>query len=577
MAGQRLSRETLAYALLAGAGALALYAAIVAWTGGFEFRVAGLTLTSHAWIRPAVAAAVLALLSGALARTRVTAAAASAWRRLDTPAAARLLALAALAWIVAAGILYGTFAVGGSDSYGYVSQAALLAEGRLTDTVPHNPAYTWYLAHQTLTPLGYRPSAEPGRIAPVYPPGFPLLLAPAWYLSPSYVYYVVPLFGGLAVWLCYRLGRALGDPLAGGLAAALLSVSPAMLFQNAQPMSDVPATACWLGSLLLAGVPGAWRAATAGALTSLAILIRPNLAPLAIAPLVLVVWLAPDPRARVRHAALFVAAAIPGAAALAWIQHVRYGSPLASGYGSISVLFSWENIPPNLRQYPKWLTDTHTPFVWFCALAPLALARASPRARALGWSALLVVAAIFSLYLPYVAFKRHEWTYLRFLLPAIPLMLLLASRATLAFVRHLPPAARAPLAAVFFGAILVYSATTAEKRRAFELRTGEQRYADAGAFVRQRLPPNAIVLAGQHSGSVRLYGDRPILRFDLLEPPDLDRAIETLRATGLMPFMVVDPWERSAFDERFSAPPQKTLEAVRLVRVVSGVQIYAID
>jgi 4-amino-4-deoxy-L-arabinose transferase-like glycosyltransferase len=350
-----------------------------------------------------------------------------------------------------------------------------------------------------------------------------------------------------------------------------------MLFQSAQPMSDVPATACWLAALLLAGTPGPTRAAAAGAVASLAILIRPNLAPLAIAPLAMVAWLAPDARARVRHTALFVAAATPAAAALAWIQNVRYGSPLASGYGSISTLFSWDHIAPNLRQYPKWLTDTQTPFVWFCGLAPLALAGSSRSARALGWSALLVVAALFALYLPYAAFKRHEWTYLRFLLPAIPLMLLLATRATLVFARQLGPSARAPLVIVFFGAILVYCAQTAERRHAFELRPGEQRYAEAGAFVRRRLPPNAIVLAGQHSGSVRLYGERPILRFDLLQPEDLDRAIATLRANGFMPFMVVDPWERSVFYQRFSVPRQTTLAAVRLVREISGVQIYAID
>jgi hypothetical protein len=563
--------------LLAGAAVLGLYAVVTRWTGGFEFSPLGLEVSSHAWIRPAGAGAVLALLFLALSPARGATAAAAAWRLLDRPPAARLLALLACAWILVAGIRYGTFAVGGSDSYGYVSQAALFADGRLTDRVPFDPSYSWYLVSQTLTPLGYRPTAEPGRIAPVYPPGFPLLLAPAWSLSPSYVYYVVPLFGALAVWLCYSLGRALEDPLAGGLVAALFSLSPTMLFQNAQPMSDVPATACWLAALLLAGTPGSSRAAAAGAMASLAILIRPNLAPLAIAPFAIVAWLAPDARARVRHASLFVAAAVPGAAGLAWIQEVRYGSPLASGYGSISTLFSWDYISPNLRLYPKWLTDTQTPFVWFGALAPLALAGASRRARAIGWSALFMVAVLFALYLPYMAFRRHEWTYLRFLLPAIPLMLLLSTRATLAFARQLGPAARAPLVIVFFGAILVYCAQTAERRHAFELRPGEQRYADAGTFVGQRLPPNAIVLAGQHSGSVRLYGERPILRFDLLQPEDLDRAINALRANGFMPFMVVDPWERAAFFERFSVPPQKTLETVRLVRVISGVQIYAID
>lgn len=578
MAGRGASREGIGNVLLAAALVLGLYAAVLAWSGGFGFRIAGISFTSRAWFRPAIAAAALALLSLPFGKLAGAAGASrAAWPLLDRPATARLLALCACAWILVAGIRFGTFAVGGSDSYGYVSQAALLANGRLTETVPYVPSYSWYLADHTLTPLGYRPTAERGRIAPAYPPGFPLLLAPAWRLSPSAVYYVVPLFGALAVWLCYALGGALEDRLAGGLAAALFSVSPTLLFQNAQPMSDVPAAACWLASILFASGAGARRAAAAGVVASVAILIRPNLAPIAILPLALLVWLAPDARARLRHAVLFITAAIPGAAALAWIQDVRYGSPLASGYGSIDVLFSWDNIPLNLARYPRWLTETHTPFVWLCALAPFALARTSRRARAIGWSALVVVAAVFALYLPYVAFKPHEWTYLRFLLPAIPLMLLLATRATVAFARQLPAVVRAPLIVVFFGALVVVCTQTADRRRAFELRPGEQRYAEAGAFVRQRLPSNAIVLAGQHSGSVRLYGERPILRFDLLQPNDLDRAIAELRATGFMPFMVVDPWERDEFHERFSVSRQLTVDTARLIRVISGVQIYAFD
>jgi hypothetical protein len=123
----------------------------------------------------------------------------------------------------------------------------------------------------------------------------------------------------------------------------------------------------------------------------------------------------------------------------------------------------------------------------------------------------------------------------------------------------------------------VYGFGTADRRHAFDLRPAEQRYADAGEFVRDRLPANAIVLAGQHSGSVRLYGERPILRFDLLQPEDLDRALAELRAKGLAPFMVVDPWERNVFYERFSAPYQKTLDTARMIRVVANVQVYAFD
>jgi hypothetical protein len=601
MVGRGWSRDGLANVLLAGAVFLALYTAVVATTGGFEFRLSGVRLRSHSWIRPALAAAALAVLSGALAHRRVAALSRWTWRLLDSQTTARVLTIAAVAWVAVAGIRYGTFAVGGSDSYGYVSQAALLAQGRLTDRVPVDPSYDWYLAHLTLTPLGYAPTAEPGAIAPTYPPGLSLLMAPVWLLSPSRVYLVVPLFAALAVFLCYRLGRVLEDPLSGALAGALLSVSPVFLFQTMQPMSDVPAAACWLGAVLLASLDGrrtppssplagppdgaplltsrgaAARSACAGAAASLAILIRPNLAPLAAVPLALIAWRPADGTSRLRNAVLFIAAAVPGAVTLAWIQSIRYGSPLASGYGSLGPLFSPGNIPANLEQYARWLTDTHTPFVWVCVLAPWALARGPRRVRSLAWAALVFSAGVFALYLPYVAFQRHEWTYLRFLLPAIPFMLLLAARASLSFVRQLPIVARAPLTLVLFGAVAVYCGSIAERRHAFELRAAEQRYADAGEFVRQRLPANAIVLAGQHSGSVRFYGGRPILRFDLVQPQDLDHALAALRATGRTPFMVIDPWERDLFYQRFSAPYQQTLGTARLIRVVANVQIYAFD
>ena len=41
------------------------------------------------------------------------------------------------------GLGYGTFANGGADSYGYVGQAQLLAQGKLTDTIPVSRDYQW--------------------------------------------------------------------------------------------------------------------------------------------------------------------------------------------------------------------------------------------------------------------------------------------------------------------------------------------------------------------------------------------------------------------------------------------------
>ena len=122
--------------LTAAAAALTV---AVWWTGGFSVRIAGIRVRSHSWVRPAIVALAGAALLIWLARARIAGALARAWRRGGIPAFAGALAAARMAWTLAAGIGFGTFAIGGADSYGYVGQARLLAHGRLTDTFPLGP------------------------------------------------------------------------------------------------------------------------------------------------------------------------------------------------------------------------------------------------------------------------------------------------------------------------------------------------------------------------------------------------------------------------------------------------------
>ena len=75
-------------------------------------------------------------------------------------------------------------------------------------------------------------------------------------------------------------GAVLHGPLTGVVAALLLATSPIFLYQLLQPVSDVPAAAWWTLSLFL--LTRAQRAAALGAgiAASMAVLTRPNLAPL---------------------------------------------------------------------------------------------------------------------------------------------------------------------------------------------------------------------------------------------------------------------------------------------------------
>jgi hypothetical protein len=69
--------------------------------------------------------------------------------------------------VFALALSYGSFVAGGSDSYGYVSQARLWARGTPITHEPLIAQVTWNDADKTFAPLGYRPGREPGTIVPV--------------------------------------------------------------------------------------------------------------------------------------------------------------------------------------------------------------------------------------------------------------------------------------------------------------------------------------------------------------------------------------------------------------------------
>src|SRR4029079_15280070 len=191
---------------IACVGTTAIYAVTVALTGGFKFTIGGLRFSSHSWERPAIVAAIGAIGLAIAARPSIARLSRALAATLDSSTIARAAAVAAAIWAVAVGISFGTFANGGADSYGYVGQARLLAHGRLTDTIPVSRDYQWPDVDYTLTPLGFTTGRTAGVIAPLYPPGLPLLLAPFAAISETAMYYVVPAFGVLLVWLTYRLG-----------------------------------------------------------------------------------------------------------------------------------------------------------------------------------------------------------------------------------------------------------------------------------------------------------------------------------------------------------------------------------
>ncbi len=199
---------------------------------------------------------------------------------------------------------------------------------------------------------------------------------------------------------------------------------------------------------------------------------------------------------------------------------------------------------------------------------------AGPPDRVLAWTAAALAVAVWAAYLPYVYFQPNEWFYTRFLLPAIPVMLFFAVAVSLWPLRQLPVAVRAPVTLVLLFALVATGLQVARTRGAFEIRLQERKYPLAGAFVRDRLPATAFILAAQHSGSIRYYANRPTLRWDLIGPGRLDHVVATLRAEGFEPFVVVDGGEDEAFRRRFGDAGQQAVRGLTPLSVLGDARVY---
>jgi hypothetical protein len=578
--------------------ALALWAAGVYATGGFKLTILGFPFNSSDPLRPlALAALLLAGASAVFGRRQVDDEFAQV--ALGFEKAAVPVAIVASLVVAVAGLRWGTFAASGVDAYGYVSQAALWTRGELRVEQPFVSKVSWPAADWAFAPMGYRPAVDGHAIVPSYAPGLPLLMALAERVAADCgPYYVVPVLGGLCVWCCFVLGRRVRSAAVGACAAILLACSPAFLFHLVVPMSDVPAAALWSAALCFALRSGAGAAASAGVSAALAVLVRPNLVPLAALLAAFVAWPdsaawrdvearrslrrtrsgrgEPNLRAAWPRAAWFATAVVPAVAALAIINWRLYGSPARSGYGDLGPAFAIAHIAANARRYAGWLVQTHTPLIGVAAvglLAPLTTRSTilAPRASALF---LVFTMAVAASYLPYAVFD--EWWYLRFFLPVLP-VILVSMTASIAWMLGFLPAAARVCVFVALGMFLVsHELRFAIDSGLMRLQPNERRYVAVARFIEASTPPNAVFLTLQHSGSVRHYGNRLTVRFDSVEV-GLDEALASLERGGWRPFILLEDWEEPQFKRQFggsSAVGQLAWRPSARLSAPGGVNIY---
>ena len=437
---------------------------------------------------------------------------------------------------------YGSFIAGGSDSYCYLSQARLWAHGWPIVDEPLIGQTGGVLGRWTFIPLGYRPGVLTGTFVPICSAGYPLTMAAALRLfGAGAEMYVVPLAAAGLVFVTGWIGYRAGGTLAGVLSALLMATSPIFVFQAVQPMTDVPAAFLWLVSAALVTTGRAWSGPIIVPAVALAILTRPNLTPLALPLLALGVM----PHARENRrtgwktTAAVAAGLTLGVAAVACTNSVLFGAPDSTGYGAPAALYRLAFLSTNVENYGRWLFEAETYLIVLAAAGIVRLALGDAGQRAWGWYAASTVALVCLSYAFYTPFG--DWTYLRFLLPALPLAFVGYTCA----VKHrwLAIALSLPIFAMHVHFIGTHAVLATQ--------AGERRYLDVSNYVKGTLPQNALLISAQHSGSIRYYTDRKTVRFDWLPPRELDNAIAQLTGLGYKPYIVLDDWEEPSFKSRF--------------------------
>jgi hypothetical protein len=532
---------------------------VVAAAGGFEIAAGPIAFRAHDWLRPAIALAVALGARAALGSRRTNA---------DTGPGSVLAADLLLAIVVAATIVYSQWHVrvaGGLDSYGYVSAATSLASGHLHQPQPLAAVLPFDAALGAATPLGHVPAADGRSSVPRFPLGLPVVMALFSTIHPLGPFFVPHAMAYATLVLAYATGRSWSDRLTGLFSAALVAVNPVFVVSAIQPMSDVPA-ACWLLGAIWAvqddakAQSPAWSVVS-GLCAGMAVLTRPVLLP-ATAVLVLVTATRGSWRCSVVRAGTLAASVV----LQMWLNIDMYGTATGSGYGTTSHMFelSATRAGANVSNFAKWTLYSGAA-VWLFWPAALAILRRERRA----WELSAVGAAAAAPYLFYLVFDN--WDSTRFLLPAIVPALVVCARGISKLLEQTPQTRAwrpAVLLAIAFGGGLVSQRFLVREQVAAGASL-EAKYPLVGEWFRSHTPERAVVLSSLHSGSIRMYGGRQTVRWDLIPPDAAAATIAGLAAAGYEPYVALDlPSEPPLFEERFRTSHLQ-LEPVARVRVVN--------
>jgi hypothetical protein len=265
---------------------------------------------------------------------------------------------------------------------------------------------------------------------------------------------------------------------------------------------------------------------------------------------------------------------IPAAVAIGFVNHRLHGSALTSGYGDLGAAFALQHAAINLRLYSGWWFESQgiAGVLFVLALWPW---RAAMRREMVILIAYALSAVL--LYLFYLPFD--QWWYLRFMIPAVPIVVLLCAEAA-AWVTGGSTAARAIALTALLIAGVVHGVNFMDSKDILTNADSEKRrYLDGAVHLDATLPADAVVFAMQHSGSIRYYSGRLTMRWDVLDAGALDAAVAALHARGVPVYAAIESWEEEEFRRRFAGQGSVTrLDSAAIAKSEDGeLRIYALS
>lgn len=512
--------------LIAASLALAVIAAIA----GVDFKIGAIGIRAHSAVRVLVVSLVLLGI-----RWRLGIASIPQW--LSRVALLTIICGSVVTWF-----RFLLTTIGGADSYGYVSASHLIAGGRLIDPAP---IAEWLTAPNRLaiaSPLGWTPAPDGSGIAPTFPIGTSMLMAAFSSIGGSQaVFFVAPVLALLTLVLVYRAAREWFDDEVALLAVAILAWNPVFLTYAKQPMSDVPATMFVTLAVVLACQRNAASAFGAGLAAGAAIITRPAL----LIAAAIIPFLAIRTGDRYRRFVICGIGASIGVAIQMALQAKLFGSPFSSGYGPASGLFAWSHVATNAGIFGKQIWIALGP-LWMVGVAG-GLTIAPPELRRRLLAVFVAVTAPYLFYLPF-----DHWETLRFLLPGVAILSIVIATFWMTLARRMP--LRSFVLATPLFTALIFAARSESLLRdssQWTIQSLEARYPIAGEWVSVNTPPNSVVMANQHSGSLRWYGKRQTIRWDFVEPQRLASTIAELQSHGAAVYVALEGDEVAMFDQRF--------------------------